>query len=116
MSRSLAEAEGEARGKVNRWVAANGLLGMAPGSSLVLAATDLKMIAEVAETFGVEHYDAQAVLGTIAASAAGKTTADAALSFIPIAGWIIKGGVAAGITKTAGELVISYFKERSPYH
>jgi hypothetical protein len=32
------------------------------------------------------------------------------LTFFPVIGWMIKGGIAASVIKTLGELIIKYFE------
>jgi hypothetical protein len=32
------------------------------------------------------------------------------LNFIPIFGWALKGGIAGGVIKSLGELIIKYFE------
>lgn len=113
MARSLAEAESEARSLVNKWTLAAGAIGIIPGSTLLLAGADVKIVHDVAKVFEVETYTVEEVITVIGATAAGKTAADLGLSWFPGIGWLIKGGVAAATTKSAGELMINYFKNKS---
>lgn len=113
MARSLAEAESAARSLVNKWALAAGAIGVVPGSTILLAGADVKIIHDVAKAFEVEAYTVEEVLAVIGASIAGKTAADLGLSWFPGIGWLIKGGIAAATTKTAGEVMIRYFKPRS---
>jgi len=111
---SLHEAENEARKVVNDWSTAAAALGWLPGSQYFLAGADLKMVKNIADIFKVKHYNAAQITATMAASIGGKTVAHTLLDFVPIAGQIIKSGTAAAVTKGLGEIVIEYFKERSP--
>lgn len=111
--KSLREAENEARTIVNEWSTAAAAMGWVPGSQFILAGADLKMIHSVAKVFEVEHYNATQITATIGASIGGKAVAHTLLDFIPVAGWIVKSVTAAGVTKTVGEFVIEYFKERT---
>lgn len=115
MSISLYNAEQRARDIVNGYVAGSASIGWVPGSCAALTPMQWSMVAEIAECFGVTSYSAQAVITVVGANIAGHAYADMLLSLIPGVGWAIKSGVAAGITKTAGEIIIEYFKERSPY-
>lgn len=112
--RTLAQAEGEARSTVNKWVAGAAAISFVPGSSLVLGAADVKMVKDVAKAFEVIHYSVEEVITAIGATIAGRLASDGILSFVPVLGWAIKSVVAAGVTKAAGEIVIEYFRDRSP--
>lgn len=113
---SLTTAERTARKIINGWTCGAAAVGWIPGSCFILTPSDIAMIALVAETFEVEKYSEEALLGTLTAHFSGHATADICLSFIPVAGWIIKAGVAAAVTKAAGEIIINYFKDRSPHN
>ena len=71
------------------------------------------MVHDVAKAFEVQHYNIEEITTAIAATVAGKVTADGILSFVPVIGWAVKAGVAGTVTKAAGEYVIKYFKNRS---
>ena len=113
MPRSLAQAEKEARSLVNKWTLTAGLIGTVPLSTFLLAGADVKIVHDIAKAFEVESYTVEEVITVIGASAAGKTAAEAGLVWFPGIGWLIKGGVAAATTKTAGTIMINYFKKRS---
>ena len=113
MPKSLAEAEKASRSLVNKWTLTAGVVGIAPGSTFILAGADVKIVHDIAKAFEVESYTVEEVMTVIGASVAGKTAADAGLSWFPGVGWLIKGGVAAATTKTAGMIMINYFKKRS---
>lgn len=113
--KSLSAAEAEARSIVNRWSVGAAAVGWVPGSMLALAAADVKIVKDVAAAFGVQAFHIDEVTAALGASVAGKVIAGELLSLIPVAGWAIKSGVAAGITKTMGETLIAYFRDRSPY-
>ncbi len=115
MTKKLAQAESEARKVLNLWSAGAAAIGWVPGSMLALAAADVKIVKDVAKAFGVEHYSVEEVTAAVGASVAGKIIAGEALSLFPGFGWAVKSGVAAAVTKTMGETMISYFKRRSPY-
>jgi uncharacterized protein (DUF697 family) len=115
MSISLYAAEAQARDIVNGYTAGAASIGWCPGSCAVLTPIQANMVADIAACFGVHSYSAQAVLTVISTNLTGHVAADVLLSMIPGIGWAIKSGVAAGITKAAGEIIIEYFKERSPY-
>lgn len=112
---TLREAENEARKIVNAWSAGAAAVGWVPGSMLILAGADVLLVKDVAKAFGVHSYNLEEVTAAISASASGKVIAGELLSVIPVVGWAIKSGVAGGITKTVGEVLIAYMKDRSPY-
>jgi uncharacterized protein (DUF697 family) len=114
-SKSLVQAEAEARARVNAWTAGAVAVGWVPGSMFALAAADVEICREVADCFGIKHWRAESVSASIGASLAGKVVAGELLSFIPVFGWAIKAGVAGSLTKLVGEAIIKYFKGQSPY-
>jgi uncharacterized protein (DUF697 family) len=114
MTLSLSQAEKAARRIVDEWSLGVGLVGFAPGASLVLDAVDLKMVGDVAKTFAVDDYDIDEIATAVAASAASKAASDGILSFFPVFGWVAKAAISGAVTKAAGETVIQYFKARSP--
>ena len=73
------------------------------------------MVHDIAVCFGVHSYSAQTVLTLVGTNLTGHVAADTLLSLVPGIGWAIKSGIAASITKAAGEIIIDYFKKRSPY-
>jgi uncharacterized protein (DUF697 family) len=113
MPKSLADAEKHAKSLVNKWAVVAGTVGVVPGSTLLLAGADVKIVHDIAKAFEVESYTVEEVLTVIGASIAGKTAADYGLSWFPGIGWLIKGGIAAITTKTAGAIMIKYFKGKS---
>lgn len=112
---TLYEAERKARNRVNAWATGAVAVGWVPGSMFLLACGDMAICQEVAECFGVKHYEPEALCAAIGASVTGKIVAGEALSFLPGFGWAIKSAVAGGITKAVGEAIIQYFKSQSPY-
>lgn len=90
------------------------MISFVPGSSLALGAADIKMVNDVAKAFEVNTYSIEEITTAIAATIAGRIASDGILSFVPIVGWAVKAGVAGAVTKAAGEIVIDYFKKRSP--
>lgn len=99
---------------VNKYVAGAAAVGWIPGSTFILSPGDLAMISQVASCFNVTSYAVEEVAGAVLAETTGRFVSDFLLSLIPIAGWIVKAGVAAGITKALGEATIHYMWARSP--
>lgn len=113
ITHSKADAEREARSVVNVWTAGAAAVGWVPGSMLVLAGMDAKVVHDVAKAFDVRSYSVEEVASVIGASVTGKVIAGELLTLFPGIGWAIKSVVAAGITKGLGEALISYFRDRS---
>ena len=93
----------------------NGILGVAifvPGADFpVLTLNQIRLVLRLAAAHGVE-VDQQRlpeVLATVAAGFGFRTVARQLLSTIPIAGWVVKGGVAYGGTRALGEAAMRYF-------
>jgi len=110
---SLTIAEAEARRIVNAWTAGAAAVGWVPGSMLVLAGMDAKVVHDVARAFDVKSYSVEEVGAAIGASVTGKIVAGELLTLFPGLGWALKSVVAAGITKGLGEALIAYFRQRS---
>ncbi len=109
---ALADAEKRAKEVVNLWTGGAALVGWIPGSTIFLAGADIKLVNDLARIFEVHGVSAEAVLAAVGASIVGQGASEV-LSAIPIAGWFIKGAVATGVTKSLGEAVTIYMKERS---
>lgn len=115
--RTKAEAERLAEKIVGNWATGAGLTGWIPGSALVLAGGDMVMIRQVANAFGVDEIDEDAIkvhLGGLAASVVGGSVLLEAAGLVPIVGWAVKGAAMAGKAKVIGDAVIGYYRERSP--
>jgi uncharacterized protein (DUF697 family) len=94
----------------------NGLVGAAvfiPGADLpVLTLNQLRLVMRLAAAHGVE-VDAQrvpeivAVLGNAFVM---RSLARTALGFVPVGGWLVKGGVAFAGTRAIGEAAVQYFE------
>lgn len=110
---SLKEADVIAQKLVKRWVAATASVSWVPGSTFVLMGMDYRIYKDIATAYGVETFDIDAVKTSILATIAGRGASEA-LSFVVGVGWVVKAGVAAGITGIVGEVVISFMRERSP--
>jgi uncharacterized protein (DUF697 family) len=89
------------------------LVGWIPASTVLLAGADIKLVNDLARIFQVQGVSAESVLAAVGASIVGQGASEF-LSAIPVAGWIIKGAVATGVTKSLGEAVIIYMRQRTP--
>ncbi|MCP9484254.1 MAG: hypothetical protein MSC30_00140 [Gaiellaceae bacterium MAG52_C11] len=93
----------------------NGILGAAifiPGADLpVLTLNQVRLVLRLASAHGIE-IDQQRlpeVLGTVAAGFGLRAAARQLLGAVPIAGWVLKGGVAYAGTRAVGEAARRYF-------
>jgi len=100
---------------VQRFSRRNGVLGAAifvPGADFpVLTLNQIRLIVRIAAAHGVD-IDQQRipeVLATVAAGFGFRAVARQALGAIPLAGWLVKGGVAYGGTRAIGEAATRYF-------
>lgn len=115
--RTIEQAEIEANEIVEKWVALNGATGWIPFSALWQVGTDGTMIRQVADAFGVEFFNMDAVKahlgGLVGGVVAGSAVAEVT-GWIPLVGWIGKSIGMAAKTALIGEAVIEYFRELSP--
>lgn len=116
MTKTLQDADREARQLVDNWTTGAALTGWIPGSSFFLTAADTAMIHQVASAYGVSAFDmqnVQSVLGGAVASAIAGGVISEVVGLIPVVGWAIKSAAMAAKAKVIGEEVIKYFRERS---
>ena len=94
----------------------NGILGVAifvPGADFpVLTLNQIRLVLRLAAAHGVE-VDQQRlpeVLATVGAGLGFRAVARQLLAAVPVAGWVVKGGVAYGGTRALGEAAHRYFQ------
>ena len=115
-TKTLEDAEREAKRIIRNWTAGAAITGWVPGSAVFLTAADTAMIAQVAHAFEVKEIDMENVTVALGRALTGGATANyvaETLSFIPLAGWAIKGTAMAVKTHLVGYSVINYFRVRS---
>jgi hypothetical protein len=116
-TKTLAQAEENARKLVGDWVKGAVLTGWIPGSALVLTGADFVMLEQVAREFEVESFDkenAMQSIGTIAASGMAGGVIGEAVGLVPVIGWAVKSGMMGAKAKLIGDATIDYFKKKSP--
>ncbi len=116
MSKSLQDADREARKLVANWTTGAALTGWIPGSAFFLTAADTAMIHQVASAYGISAFDMNnllSVLGGAVASAVAGGVITEVVGIIPIVGWAVKSAAMAAKAKVIGDEVIRYFRERS---
>jgi uncharacterized protein (DUF697 family) len=93
----------------------NGVLGVAvfvPGADLpVLTRNQLRLVLRIAAAYGVEVDRSRAaeIGGTVAAGFGFRLLARQLLGTVPVAGWLVKGGVAYAGTRAIGEAAQRHF-------
>lgn len=116
MSKSLQDADREARKHVNTWTTVAAGTGWIPGSAIFLTGADMAMITQVANAYEVNDFDMdhlKALLGgAVAGVVAGGVIAEV-VGVIPLVGWAVKSAGMAAKAKAIGDAVIKYFRERS---
>jgi uncharacterized protein (DUF697 family) len=93
----------------------NGILGAAvfvPGADLpVLALNQVRMLLLLDQAYGLEldpvtKARSAEILATVGAGLGLRAAARELLDFVPVAGWLVKGGVAYAGTRALGEAAI----------
>ncbi|MCY3781617.1 MAG: hypothetical protein OXG78_14985 [Chloroflexi bacterium] len=116
MSKSLQDADREARQLVANWTTGAALTGWIPGSAFFLTAADTAMIHQVASAYGISAFDMDnlsGVIGRAVASAIAGGLITEVVGLIPVVGWAVKSAAMAAKAKVIGGEVIRYFRERS---
>ncbi|WP_213806527.1 DUF697 domain-containing protein [Granulicella sp. dw_53] len=117
------------KARAKKWVNGYSVTGAAvaaaaiiPGAtSLALLTLETTMVLHIGRIYRGEQFskeDAIAVVGAagfMGTVGLGAKVAMEGLTFFPVIGWAIKGGIAGSVIKTLGELIIKYFEsiERS---
>ncbi len=116
MSKSLQDADREARKLVNNWTTLAAGTGWIPGSSLFLTGADIAMINQVANAYDVSAFDMDHLTG-ILGGAVGSAVAGGVIAefvgVIPLVGWAVKSAGMAAKARVIGDAIINYFRERS---
>ena len=116
MSKSLQDADRDARKLVANWTTGAALTGWIPGSAFFLTAADTAMIHQVANAYHVNAFDmnhlTSTLAGAVGSAIAGGVIAEV-VGIIPLVGWAVKSAAMAAKAKVIGEAVIRYFRERS---
>lgn len=92
------------------------LLSPIPGASQpVLTGIETKLVMEISQIYGYRLNEKE-ILSIIGSILAGGTLLKIgvmeAMTFVPGAGWVLKGGVAASAIPAVGELAIKYFETK----
>ena len=102
---------------IERFSRQNAILGAAffvPGSDFAaLTLNQIRLVLRIAAAYGVEIDQSRLpeVLATVGAGLSLRALARQALGAFPIAGWVVKGGIAYLGTRTLGEAAKLYFSQ-----
>ncbi len=117
MSKTLQDADREAKKLVSNWTTLAAGTGWIPGSFLFLTGADIAMINQVADAYQVSAFDMKHLNGTlggaVGSAISGIFIAEMVGGAIPLIGWAVKGAFMAAKAKVIGDAVINYFRERS---
>jgi uncharacterized protein (DUF697 family) len=98
----------------------NAIVGLVPyrrgPDFTVMALNQVRLVLRIADAHG---YDVDAarvpeLLATFGAGIGMRAVARELLDLVPVAGWIVKGGVAFAGTRAVGEAAVRYFEARAP--
>jgi uncharacterized protein (DUF697 family) len=88
-----------------------------PGADMpLLAAVEMRMVLQIGVCYGVDVTADRAVelLGILGAGFGLRAVARELLDIVPVAGWIVKGGVAYTGTQALGRAAVEYFERGAP--
>jgi uncharacterized protein (DUF697 family) len=94
----------------------NGVIATAvwiPGADMpLLTAVDMRMVLQIGVCFGIDVNADRAVelLGILGAGFGLRSAARELLDVVPLAGWVVKGGVAYSGTRALGRAAVEYFE------
>jgi uncharacterized protein (DUF697 family) len=97
---------------------AMGIIPIGPADTLMITPTQITMIISLGAVFNIRVTEsvAKSILSGLALGIAGRFVASTLLNFIPIVGWIIKGGTAAGLTEAIGWAAVAHFQDINENH
>lgn len=103
------------QGLIERFSRQNGIVGAAffvPGADFaLLTLNQLRLVLRLAAAHGVELDQSRLpeVLATVGAGLGFRALARQVLGVVPVAGWVVKGGIAFAGTRALGEVAHRYF-------
>ena len=115
MSKTLQDADREARKLVANWTTLAAGTGWIPLSSLFLTGADIAMINQVANAYEVNAFDMDHLTGILSGAVGSAITGGVIAEFvgvIPLVGWAVKSAAMAAKAKVIGDAVTRYFRER----
>jgi uncharacterized protein (DUF697 family) len=97
----------------------NAFIGVAffvPGTDLpVLTLNQVRMVLRIADAYGfeIDRERLPEVLAVIASGFGFRSLARRTVGYVPVVGWVLKGGIAYAGTRTLGEAAMRYFERRA---
>ncbi len=94
-----------------------GAAALAPGADMpALALIQARLLLRIADAYGfaLDRERLPEVLGVIAGGLGFRSLGRAALGLVPVAGWLVRGGIAYAGTRAVGEAARRYFAARAP--
>jgi len=108
-------------GELTRRIARqNGLIAsttIVPGADMpVLTLNQIRLVLRIADAYGfeVDRERIPEVLGVVGGGLGLRALARRSLGVVPVAGWVVKGGIAYAGTRALGEAARRYFERRAP--
>ena len=97
---------------------AMGVLPIGPADTLIITPVQIAMIVSLGGVFNIRVSEslAKSILSGLALSITGRTVSSMLLFFLPVAGWIIKGATAVGLTETIGWAAVAHFHNIKENH
>jgi uncharacterized protein (DUF697 family) len=97
---------------------AMGVIPIGPADTLMITPTQIAMIVSIGAVFNIRVSEsiAKSILSGLALSIAGRAVAATALTFVPVVGWVIKGGTAAALTEAIGWAAEAHFRDIKENH
>ena len=97
---------------------AAGAVPIGPADTLMITPIQIGMIISLGAVFNIRASEsvAKSLLSGFILSYTGRGIAAFFLNFIPIFGWLVKGGTAAGLTEAIGWTAVSHFKDINENH
>jgi uncharacterized protein (DUF697 family) len=105
---------------IRRFSRQNAFLGVAvfvPGADLpILTANQVRLVLRIADAYGfeIDRERLPEVLAVIGSGFGFRALARKAVGYVPLVGWVVKGGIAYVGTRALGEAAIRYFESRAP--
>jgi uncharacterized protein (DUF697 family) len=105
---------------IRRFSRQNGILAVAvfvPGADLpILTANQVRLVLRIADAHGfeIDRERLPEVLAVIGSGFGFRALARRAITYVPLVGWVVKGGVAYMATRALGEAAVRYFERRAP--
>jgi uncharacterized protein (DUF697 family) len=105
---------------IERYARQNAALGTVGGfaraTTPLLTMNQVRMFLRIGDAYGfeIDRDRIPEVIGVIAGGLGFRRIARSLIGYVPVAGWLVRGGVAYGGTRAVGEAAKRYFERRAP--